>query len=154
RRHAPERKLLGPNGYASARSQLAAKRHGASGDARRGGAAMNSVPARNWTLALPAVALQALLISTFFGQSPEPPLYRRVFVPEESLNNHVRGLLPLKRDEFERRIALAAEQNDPSADKPAIRIEQAIIRARLDGGQLVNGEAELVIVSANNEPTL
>ena len=101
---------------------------------------MSGTARRNAIVRIFMVAAYALVVpSSSFGQSPEPLLYRRVFVPEEALNNHIRGLLPLKREEFERRVALAAKQNDASAGKMAARIEQAARVepvARIDAGGL------------------
>ena len=114
---------------------------------------MIAVLAREVIPRLLAAALFALLLSPSYGQSPEPPLYRRIFVPEEALNKHIRGLLPLKRAEFERRIALAARRDDSLAIKQAARIEQAVFRARLDGAELTKGEAEISVVASTNEPT-
>src|SRR5882724_4824878 len=98
--------------------------------------------------------VQAALLSQAAGQPPEPLAYRRVYVPEETLASQIRGLLPLKRNEFERRLALAAKQADPSATQAVVRIEQATFRARLDGAHLKDGEAELDIVATTHEPSL
>lgn len=115
---------------------------------------MSELARRAQNLPLLAVAIFALLVAPSFGQSPEPPLYRRVFVPEEALHEEIRGLLPMKREEFERRVAQIHPLNDPSADKLAARIEQAVFRARLEGNSLSSGEAELTIVRSSHEPAL
>src|SRR5439155_22452026 len=103
---------------------------------------------------LAATTVIALLSSPSFGQPPEPLLFRRVFVPEEALGSQIRGLLPLKREEFERRLASAAKQTDPAANKTAVRIERAVFRARLEGSDLKNGEAELTVVAATDQPAI
>src|SRR5436190_20878572 len=110
-----------------------------------------SVAAHNAATWLALIAVQSVLLSQAVGQVTEPLGFRRVFVPEEALEKQVRGLVPLKREEFERRLALAARQADPRGNQSVVRIEQAIFRARLDGDHLKDGEAELVIVASTSE---
>lgn len=79
---------------------------------------------------------------TLWAQQPGPDLppatYRRIFVPQEELETQVKGLLPLKREEFERRLPAAGKADATSA---AIRISRAQYTARLVGQQLVDGQA-------------
>jgi hypothetical protein len=76
------------------------------------------------------------------------PHYRRVFVPAESLENHIRGLLPIKRDEFETLLAESTAISEPQVP----RIESMIWRARFDGHDLRDGLAELNVRSATPAP--
>ena len=81
------------------------------------------------------------------------PSYRRIFVPQEDLPTQVRGLLPLKRAEFDRRIA-AARDFDPG-EPAGLRISRAEYTARLEGQDLVGGEALLdVATTAGKEGLL
>jgi hypothetical protein len=106
------------------------------------------------TMPLVAAALFTLLLSPSFGQSAEPLLYRRIFVPEESLNQQIRGLLPLKQEEFERRAAQINGLNDSNASMVAARIEHAVFRARFEGTELASGEADLDVVASSNQSSL
>jgi hypothetical protein len=115
---------------------------------------MSSMAMRAGIVQLLAAAVFALLPAVSVGQSPGPLSYRRVFVPEEALHHYIRGLLPLTREEFERRIELAAKKQDSVTAKTAVRVEQAVFRARLDGAALIKGESEIEIVAATNEPSL
>ena len=98
--------------------------------------------------------LQGSLATGSLAQAPEALLFRRVFVPEEALESEIRGLLPLKRDEFERRLALAARQADAGAAQAEVRVEQATFRGRVEGNRLIDGTAELEVVSAVTSPAL
>ena len=93
------------------------------------------------------------------GQTPAeepaaPLVYRRVYVPEEALESQIRGLFPLKRDEFERRIALVRAAADQSSGLAQVRMEEAVFRARLEGNFLRDGVAEIVVSSAASQPLL
>src|SRR5262245_33824350 len=100
-----------------------------------------SVPWPRTTIAIAiAASLWALAI-----QAAEPLVYRRVLVPADALDSQIRDLLPLKRDEFERRLALL--QRDESQSRHAtVRVEQAVFQARLDGNRLV-GSGSLDVVA-------
>jgi hypothetical protein len=76
---------------------------------------------------------------------PAPPKYRRIFVPQDELATLVKGLLPVKREEFDRRLAAAAK-NTPAA-VAGLRIARARYTARLAGQDLVDGEARLEIAA-------
>ena len=110
------------------------------------------VPRAGWLAAIAAVLLGTAPAS---GEESSSSLrYRRVFVPQEQLDEHVRGLLPLKRDEFERRVAEAAAAAGPQERAAEVRLEQAEYRARLVGEQLVDGRAELTVSLAGEQATL
>ncbi|MDX1943979.1 MAG: hypothetical protein SFU86_01125 [Pirellulaceae bacterium] len=78
----------------------------------------------------------------------EPLRYRRILVPESEIDGQVRGLLPLKRDEFERRVAAATARKDALLPAAEARLERAEYRARLEGEQLIDGVAKLTIALA------
>ncbi|MCI0362210.1 MAG: hypothetical protein L0211_27335 [Planctomycetaceae bacterium] len=89
------------------------------------------------------------------GADPASALrYRRVFVPQADLEQVARGLLPMKRDEFERRVRLADSLNGGQRGKPSVRIDAAEYFARLEGDALVAGQAKLSVVNPNSNPTL
>src|SRR5207253_11383059 len=71
--------------------------------------------------------------------------YRRVFVPEDALDQQIRGLLPLKRDELERRLVLANLAADAAANHEAARIDEATYQARLTPEGLLEGSARLIV---------
>ncbi len=112
------------------------------------------------TTIVAAIALAATFgLQSARGQSPDAPqtvplVYRRVYVPEEALESQIRGLLPLARDEFERRIALARAAVDRSSGLAQIRMEEAVFRARLDGNVLRDGAAEIIVSSVAKQPSL
>jgi hypothetical protein len=83
----------------------------------------------------------------------EPPRYRRIYVPVEELNSQARGMIPLKREEFERRI-VAWTSRQPNSLAAQVRVERATYSARLEGVQLIDGQARLEVVSAATEPVL
>jgi hypothetical protein len=85
---------------------------------------------------------------------PPPLSYRRVFVPEASLQSQIRGLLPLKRTEFEQRMQLASEQPEVAVRLATARIQSAIYQARLFENQLQLGTAKLSVVAPTTAPTL
>ena len=70
--------------------------------------------------ALLTLAAHAVLATSAIAQLPAPLSYRRVYVPEEALESQIRGLLPLKRDEFQRRLALIAAQSESAASRAAV----------------------------------
>ena len=82
----------------------------------------------------------------------EPLRYRRVFVPAEDLQQEIRGLLPLKREEFESRISRAQQMAEPASANAAARFSRAAYRARLQGAQLVGGTAELEVEGQPESP--
>jgi hypothetical protein len=71
--------------------------------------------------------------------------YRRIFVPQEAIASQVRGLLPLKRDEFERRIAEweKLRKVGQSANQP--HLERGEYSAELRGEFLTGGTAQIDI---------
>jgi hypothetical protein len=108
---------------------------------------------------LVAVACRAMLAFAWLSlsasaQSSPPLAYRRVFVPEAELSTQIRGLLPLRRDDFERRIKLAERQRDQPAQAATVRIAAADYRAQFSRGQLVGGEAVLDIALRGAEPAV
>ncbi|HUE71262.1 MAG TPA: hypothetical protein VMP01_10290 [Pirellulaceae bacterium] len=98
-------------------------------------------------LALAAVALLTIVAAAqaLRAQQPagkrSPPAYRRIFVPQNDLPTQVRGLLPMKRDDFDRRMA-GAKPSAPEASA-GLRISRGQYTARLEGQDLVGGEARL-----------
>ena len=78
--------------------------------------------------------------------------FRRVFVPEADLQHEIRGLLPLKRDEFERRLVEAAKAAQPRQARATAHLARAAYLARVEGDQLVQGSAELTVQSAAASP--
>lgn len=102
------------------------------------------------TISLASVVLVALGVMLAVGGSvrqsyaaekqPLPPLeYRRVFVPEADLSSEIRGLLPIKRAEFDRLIEAASAASSAQAPASGARITEADYTARLEGDQLVEG---------------
>jgi hypothetical protein len=112
---------------------------------------------RRWPLSA-SVLLAALtlagLVSPAAAQSPAPLAYRRIYVPEDEVTTQIRGLLPMKREEFEQRLQAALQKSHLVSGPPAARIDAATFRARFDGTALVGGRAELTIVATTDEPTL
>jgi hypothetical protein len=77
-----------------------------------------------------------------------------VFVPQDALGEHVRGLLPLKRDEFERRMK-AAQAATPSGHSPEpARIDRAELRGRIAGEQIEAGAGEMTIAFSGSGPAM
>ncbi|HEX5103857.1 MAG TPA: hypothetical protein VFV87_08615, partial [Pirellulaceae bacterium] len=118
---------------------------------------MNSL--RVWTIAW----LSALGLLGGHGAPAQEPLrsraedqlrYRRIYVPEENLDREIRGLLPLKREEFERRIAQASRAASSPGGTLAARIDRASYRARLEGDQSLQGLARLEIACEDEGQTL
>src|SRR5688572_17106571 len=82
--------------------------------------------------------------AALLGQPPAVQ-FRNEFVPQESLAEHVQGLIPIKRSEFERLVkpfTPATPENQPG-DAPYV--EQAVYQARFSEGQLLEGTATLSI---------
>ncbi len=105
------------------------------------------------TVALATVALPTSARAVEPAGAVTPLRYRRVLVPEQEVDRVVRGLLPMRRDEFDRRIQLAGTAIlDGQASSP--RIASATYRARLDGNALVGGQAELAITHDASSPAL
>ncbi|MCE9525580.1 MAG: hypothetical protein K8R36_05960 [Planctomycetales bacterium] len=62
-------------------------------------------------------------------------------------------MIPIKREEFERRIAdWTATQ--PSTLASHVRVEQAVYSARLQGSQFIEGSARLEVVQGSMDPSL
>lgn len=100
------------------------------------------------------VMIAATAASVLMAVEPElaltPLRYRRIFVAAEELNAQAKGMIPLKREEFERRVlALVARQ--PNSLAAQVRVENATYSARLSGDQLVDGNARLEVVSTTTE---
>jgi hypothetical protein len=99
------------------------------------------------TVVLSGLLAAAAGATALWAQQPVaergPPKYRRIFVPEDELAPLVKGLLPVKREEFERRLAEAGKTAPSSAAGP--RIARASYSARLSGQNLVDGEARFEI---------
>lgn len=102
-----------------------------------------------WMLvALPrAPAQDGLAGGTARDPAQKPLRFRRVLVPEAELQQEIRGLLPLKRDEFEKLLTAAAQATEPRQVRAAAQLERATYRARAAGDELVQGTAELTIHS-------
>lgn len=106
-----------------------------------------------------------LLLATFLGfvvaplfaaepaGPPESLRYRRIFVPADELNSQAKGMIPLKREEFERRV-LALTARQPNSVAAKVRVERAVHSARLEGSQLVDGNSRLEVVCAASEPVV
>ena len=133
--------------------QLANRRDNASPDGRDGGAAMSGLSRITAAGLVLAVAGLCVLLGSA-RVSPAALAYRRVYVPEESLGGQIRGLLPLQREEFQRRLELARRLADPSASQTKVRIDQAVFHATLDGDRLRGGKMELVVSATDDEPSL
>ena len=106
-------------------------------------------------LRLASVGVLLAALTPLGGQEPSEPIkFRRVYVPEADLDQQIRGLLPLKRVEFERRIGRAAEltQGEPSPVGKA-HIQQATYTARLEGDVLA-GSVELDVQHGGSSPEL
>ncbi|MFN0018069.1 MAG: hypothetical protein ACKVP0_07410 [Pirellulaceae bacterium] len=97
--------------------------------------------AANWTFAIEPSA------------RPEPLRYRRVFVPADELSSQAKGMIPIKREEFERRVA-DWNATQPSALASHVRVEQAVYSARLQGNQFIDGSARLKVVYVSSDPAL
>ena len=95
----------------------------------------------------------ALGPATTAGQeAPRTTLkYRRIYVPQDEIDQQVRGLLPLRRDEFEERLSKTRLARGPGTIATQARIERARYRARLEQDCLVEGTAELDI-HVSDEP--
>src|SRR5262245_14385097 len=90
-------------------------------------------------IGLAVMALVLATVGSLRAQPAEPLHYRRVLVPADALADQIRGLVPMKREEFERRLAMIA----PRESREAPRIEQATFRASLEGFELIQGDADL-----------
>jgi hypothetical protein len=84
---------------------------------------------------------------------PEQLRYRRVFVPAGDLSSQAKGMVPIKREEFERRIA-DWTTTQPSALVSHVRVEQAVYSARLQGSQFIDGSARLDVIHASTDTAL
>ena len=109
---------------------------------------------RPWSHWLAASCLVALPMA-LCAQAPGPLAFRRVFVPQDALDGQIRGLLPLKREEFERRLQAANSLRDTGQHLADVRIDEAVFRARHENGQLTGGTAELqIVMSAERQSIL
>src|SRR5262245_14433785 len=102
----------------------------------------------------PLVMVASSLFQSLAAAQNGPLVYRRVLVPEDDLHSQIRGLLPLARDEFERRLAVAARKGEANSPPLDAQLEQATFRARLDGPELVAGRSELNITCRGEGPAL
>src|SRR3954462_7958371 len=105
-----------------------------------------------WAARIAALLPLVLVVGLAADETPTPVTFRRVYVPEDSLNTQIRGLLPMKRAEFERRIELLQAAGRSIAGQAPARIAEAAFRARLSGHTMVDGTAELYIVKDGDEP--
>ena len=83
-----------------------------------GGPAMRSAACWPTAAAVLAWAACSAVSLSIAAQVPEPLVYRRVYVPADTLTNQIRGLLPLKRDEFEGRLATARDRTIEPPARP------------------------------------
>src|SRR6476659_8223043 len=104
-----------------------------------------------WAARFAAIIALALASVLTAEETPTPLTFRRVYVPADLLNSQIRGMLPMKRSEFEQRIELLQAAGRSIAAQAPARIEEATFRARLSGHQLVEGTAELKIVKVGEE---
>ncbi len=86
-------------------------------------------------------------------EAAAPLTFRRIFVPEDALAGQIRGLWPLKREEFERRLK-TAEGLRIAASPAQVRIEAAAWRARYEPGRLAEGLARLDIRLDSARPAI
>ncbi|MEX2176966.1 MAG: hypothetical protein WD872_21570, partial [Pirellulaceae bacterium] len=109
-----------------------------------------------WRLAaVSALAWLAFLAPTAARAEPADTLrYRRVFVPQTDLDQQVRGLLPLKRDEFERRVQEASSSARGEWQLAPVHLREATYRARLRDEDLVEGRADLVVALRRAAPAM
>lgn len=114
---------------------------------------MSDFPRRSIWLAGAALAL-VFAATLALGADPAPLHYRRVYVPEADLDQQIRGLLPLKRDEFDRRIQEAELRGRALTTITQARVEQAVYRAKLQGDALAGGKAELTIKSISKQSSV
>lgn len=112
---------------------------------------------RGWVMGLAAGAALALGAAAV-GQSPpavptEPSaaVFRRIYVPQDALETQIRGLVPLKRGQFEQRLSEAAGEH--SRDQPpTAELVRVRLTARVDGPALREGIAELEVRGAGSQP--
>lgn len=106
----------------------------------------------------PFAVLAALVLGCALparGQAPLAPLhYRRVFVPAEELESQIRGLLPLKRSEFERLLQEFEGRSASGGGPAAPRIERIACRAHLEGNELRQGVAEITVALTGGPASL
>lgn len=110
--------------------------------------------ARLGRICLPILPL--LISAALLGAEPaasEPLRYRRIYIPTEDLASEARGMIPLKREEFERRVS-AWSARRPGAAASHVRVERAVYSARLAQNQWVGGNARLDVVAATSEPAV
>ena len=136
-------------------TQLAPDRHHSRQNGGDRGAAMRWVSTPMLAAANGALfVILSLACAEAADEKPTPLTFRRLYVPADALDSQIRGLLPMKRSEFERRIGLIQEAGKKVPGQTAAHIEEATFRARFDGRQLNGGSAELSFVKIGSEPTL
>ncbi len=91
------------------------------------------------------------------AQSVDPlpaTTYRRIYVPQADLDGQVRGLLPIRREEFDQRISDSAARGTGRLAPPRARLTAARYSARLAGESLVDGQALWSVETSGSEPTV
>jgi hypothetical protein len=78
---------------------------------------------------------------------------RRIFVPQQDLEAEIRGLLPVKRADLERRLAPLQAEAAPADAPPTAVISQAHYQGTLRGDQITGGTARLTISRPATEPS-
>jgi hypothetical protein len=113
---------------------------------------MKRAPAESFWLLYLAFCAPTMIFCIAPALAGEPLIYRRVLVPAAGLDGQIRGLLPMKREEFEHRLAIGSRAGAPIAEAN-VHVDQTIFRARLDDGQL-SGSASLQVTHVSKEPAL
>src|SRR5687768_14614209 len=91
-----------------------------------------------------ALALATLLVACDgprLARGADALRYRQIFVPEEDLESQIRGLLPMKRADYESRIKQLSESGKDHPPVPLARLERAVYRGRLEGDALAGTAA-------------
>lgn len=109
-----------------------------------------------WRLALTWWLLSLAALPARAQDTPAPPgvTYRRVYVPQADLDGQVRGLLPIRREEFDQRMAASAAREPGRLAPPRARLIAAHYSARLAGDSLVGGRARWTVETSGSEPTV
>lgn len=101
-----------------------------------------------------AVVVAVLAAATVQGQAPSPLAVRRVYAPADRMPQWPMGqqrYLPIDAAEFERLLTSArASSTGPDAGL-AVRLSSAEYRARLEGEQLVDGQAEWTVETSTSQ---
>jgi hypothetical protein len=121
-----------------------------------GGSATNGVWGTVCRLVLTwgALVASAPLAHAQNDAEPARTTYRRVYVPEADLDGQVRGLLPIRREEFDQHISVAATRGPARFAPPRARLTAARYSARLAGESLVGGRAWWSVETSGSEPTV